>query len=431
MSRPSSFRRAGHASANLAAKLRTEGPSGVVRRAVRRLHQRLDGAALDFNLLPQDVADSTALALRTAPSVPEGRPLRVGWLCTPPMAGSGGHTTMFRMARALVEAGHRCDVVLYDRHGGDTDAAASIIHSSWPWADVDVRSVDDGLDDLDVVVATGWETAHVLASRSEAVVHRAYFIQDYEPLFYPHGTDHALATDTYRFGFTNIALGGMVHRWLTMQGVPSVRVAWGRDTHTYSLTNHGDRSGVAFFARPDTPRRGYRLGLFALAEFHRRCPDQEIHVFGADVTGTEFPVTCHGRPTPAQLNELYNSCAAGLALSFTNVSMVPDEMLAAGCLPVVNDSLDVRADFDNDHAEWALPTPTSLARALERAVYRSSPAAAAAAAASVAGTSWDRTASDVVAVIEDLAHGRPAEARTISAQALDGSDHEALGPVGH
>jgi hypothetical protein len=426
MNRPTAMRRAGHLSANLGAKLRTEGPGGVARRVVRRLHQRLDGASLDFNLLPEDVADSTALMLRTPPFVPEGRPLRIGWLCTPPMAGSGGHTTMFRVARALVDAGHRCEVVLYDRHRGDTSASAAVIHSSWPWADVSVRSVDDGLDHLDVVVATGWETAHVLASRTEAVVHRAYFIQDYEPLFYPHGTDHALATDTYRFGFTNIALGGMVHRWLTMAGVPSTPVAWGRDTHTYSLSNSGARSGVAFFARPDTPRRGYRLGIFALAEFHRRNPDQEIHVFGADVSGVGFPVTCHGRPTPAELNELYNRCAAGLALSFTNVSMVPDEMLAAGCLPVVNDSPDVRADFENPHAEWALPTPTSLALALERAVARSSPEVAAEAAASVAGTSWGRTGQDVVAVIEDLAHGRGGTPGRASAQPLDGSHQETL-----
>jgi hypothetical protein len=422
--------RAGHLGANVTAKLRAEGPKGVVRRAVRRLHQRLDGAALDFNLLPEDVADSSALALRTPPFVPEGRRLRVGWLCTPPMAGSGGHTTMFRVARALVDAGHRCEVVLYDRHRGDTAASAAVIHTSWPWAEVSVRSVDDGFDGLDVVVATGWETAHVLASRSAEVVHRAYFIQDYEPLFYPHGTDHALATDTYRFGFTNIALGGMVHRWLTLTGMASTPVAWGRDTHTYSLANQGSRSGVAFFARPDTPRRGYRLGIFALAEFHRRCPDQEIHVFGADVTGVGFPVTNHGRPTPAELNELYNRCAAGLALSFTNVSMVPDEMLAAGCLPVVNDSPDVRADFDNPHAEWASPTPAALATALERAVRRSSPEAAAAAAASVAGTSWGRTGSDVVRVIEELAYGRASHRPAMSADALERPDQEALGPVG-
>lgn len=398
-------RRAAALRTNVSAKLRAEGTSGVVRRVVRRAYQRLDVAALDFGLLPEDVADSTSLSLQTPSPVPDGRPLRVGWLCTPPPPGSGGHTTMFRMVRALEEAGHTCEIVLHDRHGGDTGACAAVIGSAWPWVRAHVRDVHDGLGGLDVVVATGWESAHVLASRSTEVVRRAYFIQDYEPMFYPHGTDHALATDSYRFGFTNIALGGMVQHRLALLGVPSTQVTFGRDTETYNLTNTGTRSGVAFFARPDTPRRGFRLGVLALAEFHRRRPDQEIHVFGADVGDLGFRVTRHGRPTPAQLNELYNRCAAGLTLSFTNVSLVPDEMLAAGCIPVVNDTEDTRAVFDNREAEWAVPTPQALAGALERVVAAASPERAAAAAASLVGTGWDRTGQEVLAVIEGLAHG--------------------------
>jgi hypothetical protein len=392
-------------SANVLTKFRQEGFTGLVRRAVRRAHQRLDVAALELGLLPEDVADSTALCLRTPPPVAAGQALRVGWICTPPPPGSGGHTTMFRMVRALEDAGHVCEIVLHDRHGGRTDHHAAVIRSAWPWVRAGVRDVRDGLDGLDVAVATGWESAHVLAKRDKAVVQRAYFIQDYEPMFYPHGTDHTLATDSYRFGFANIALGGMVQQRLSLLGVPSTQVTFGRDTETYALTNVGPRSGVAFFARPDTPRRGYRLGVLALAEFHRRRPDQEIHVFGADVGDLGFPLTRHGRPTPAQLNELYNRCAVGLALSFTNVSLVPDEMLAAGCVPVVNDTADTRAVFDNDLAEWAVPTPVALAGALERAVERATPESAVAAAASVAGTSWETTGREVRAILEALATG--------------------------
>ena len=405
MTLPDRVRRAAALRANVSAKLRAEGPSGVLRRAVRRAHQRLDVAALDFGLLPEDVADSTSLSLRTPPSVPLGRPLRVGWLCTPPPPGSGGHTTMFRMVRTLERAGHQCEIVLHDRHGGDTAASRAVIRAAWPWVRAGVRGIHDGLGGLDVVVATGWESAHVLASRTEEVVQRAYFIQDYEPMFYPHGTDHALATDSYRFGFTNIALGGMVQHRLHLLGVPSTQVTFGRDTETYALTNTGPRNGVAFFARPDTPRRGYRLGVLALADFHRRRPDHEIHVFGADVGDLGFPVTRHGRPTPAQLNELYNRCAVGLTLSFTNVSLVPEEMLAAGCIPVVNDTEDTRAVFDNREAEWAVPTPQALATALERAVAGASPERAAAATASLSGTGWEETGKEVLAVIERLARG--------------------------
>lgn len=35
---------------------------------------------------------------------------------------------------------------------------------------------------------------------------RVYFVQDYEPYLYPHGSAYTLADDTYRFGFQAIAL---------------------------------------------------------------------------------------------------------------------------------------------------------------------------------------------------------------------------------
>src|SRR5689334_10120771 len=41
-----------------------------------------------------------------APAAAPGQPLTVGWVCTPPSAGSGGHTTMFRMVAALEAHGH-------------------------------------------------------------------------------------------------------------------------------------------------------------------------------------------------------------------------------------------------------------------------------------------------------------------------------------
>lgn len=391
----------------LAGKLRREGPRGIVRRAVRRAYQRVDAGTLDFGLLPDDIADSTRLEMALVPPVPHGRPLVVGWLTTPPAAGSGGHTTMFRMVEALERAGHRCVVLLYDRHHGSTAAQAAVIRESWAGVRADVRSVDDGFDGLDACVATGWESAHVLAARPTAPLHRFYFIQDYEPLFSPHGSEYELAADSYRFGFTNIALGEMVHRRLREDlGVASELVPFSCDTAVYSLHNDAERSGVVFYAKPGLARRGYRLGTLALAEFHRRHPEQPIHVYGSLVPDLGGPVIHHGRLAPEELNALYNRCIAGLAMSFTNISLVAEEMLAAGCVPVVNSSLDSRADLDNPHVGWALPTPGGIADALADAVEAADiPARAAAAAASVRSDDWAIPRDGVRRIIEDTARG--------------------------
>ena len=54
----------------------------------------------------------------------------------------------------------------------------------------------------------------------------------------------------------------------------------------------------------------------------------------------------------------------GIALSFTNVSLVPDELLACGVIPVTNEAPYARGGLDNPHVRWTAPTPYGLADAL-------------------------------------------------------------------
>lgn len=392
--------------ASVVAKARHEGLRGTAQRVVRRIYHRLGAHDLDFGLLPEDIADSTRLAFDFGPfdsgqSVAPG-PLVVGWLTTPPAAGSGGHTTMFRMIRNLELRGHRCVVLLYDRHYGEVTQQAEVIRSAWPWLRADIRSIDEGLDGLDACVATGWQTAHVLARRATRQLDCFYFIQDYEPFFCARGSEYELAADTYRFGFTNIALGHMVRdRLRTELDVTAHMVPFSCDTTTYVQSNVGPRSGVVFYAKPELPRRGYLIGIRALAEFHDRHPEQEIHIYGTPGSDLPFPATLHGRLTPDELNTLYNRTIAGVAMSFTNISLVAEEMLASGCVPVVNDSADSRADLDNPQVVWALPTPGAIADALCRVIE--APGAelrAVAAAASVRRDDWKIPADGVAAIIE-------------------------------
>src|SRR5262245_8862169 len=103
-----------------------------------------------------------------------------------------------------------------------------------------------------------------------------------------------------------------------------------------------------------------------------------------------LPIVDHGEVSPDRLNEIYNRCFAGLSLSMTNVSLVPHEMLAAGCIPVVNDAEHNRAVLDNPFVRYAPPTPHALAAALDDVVATKDFAAlAASASASVSSASWE------------------------------------------
>jgi hypothetical protein len=386
--------------------LRHEGPSGVAARALKRLSDRVAPPSHMLNVLREDVLAAAEAQARTGgaatplPALP-GEPLTVAWVMTPPNPGSGGHTTLFRLVGALERAGHRCVLYLYDRWGGSLADHEAVLRRWWPWVRADVRDAAQGIDDAHAVVATAWATAYAVAG-SPAKGARFYLVQDIEPWFYPAGGEALLAEATYRFGFHGITAG----RWLAQKlrsdyGMAADHFEFGCDLDRYRLdTGAGapGRTGVCFFARPITPRRAFDLGALALEVFASRHPGVDIHFFGDPVGNMPFPVVDHGVMTPDELNRLYNRCAAGLVLSATNVSLVPHEMLAAGCIPVVNDAEHNRVVLDNAYVEYAPATPHDLAAALGRLVVRRPDelaAGAAAAAASVAGRSWDDAGATV------------------------------------
>jgi glycosyltransferase involved in cell wall biosynthesis len=127
----------------------------------------------------------------------------------------------------------------------------------------------------------------------------------------------------------------------------------------------------------------------ALELFAKRHPEIRIHLYGDRIGKLPFPLVDHGVLRPDELNRIYNRCFAALSLSMTNVSLVPYEMLSAGCIPVVNDAEHNRIVLDNPFIRYAAPTPHALARALEEVVTTEDFAAlSAAASASVFSASW-------------------------------------------
>jgi glycosyltransferase involved in cell wall biosynthesis len=397
--------------------LRAEGYAGVAARLAARVADRVSPpgsgrlpiAGADL-LRAGEIAASGWMLPPPLPVEP-GEPLTVAWVTTPPSLGSGGHTTMFRLVSALEQAGHTCILYFHDAHGWSLDQHERTLRSWWPWVNAEVRDAADGIEDAHAIFATAWETAYtVLASGARGT--RFYLVQDFEPSFYPAGSEALLAEATYRFGFHGVTAG----RWLAEilprdYGMAADHFDFGRDL-TYALdpsVGANERSGICFYSRPDSPRRAFELAMLALELFAARHPEVDIHLYGVDLPKrVPFAAIDHGTITPEQLNDLYNRCIAGLALSATNVSLVPHEMLAAGCIPVVNDAENNRMVLDNAHVAYAPATPFELAETLcalvERPVAERARAAEAA-AESVQGASWDDAGAAVERIVCDVVEG--------------------------
>lgn len=412
MSAPTAIERATQARRLLAA----EGWGGVCARLLRRTAQRIAPAGAGRLPVSREdllrAGEIAAEGLRLPPPLPHspGQPLQVAWICAPPGAGAGGFTTISRLIAGLEAAGHRCVLYLHDRHGWSLARHRQTIRQWWPTVQADVRDASQGIADAHAIFATSWETAYPALS-SPARGRRMYLVQDHEPSFHPAGSESLLAQATYRFGFHGVTAG----RWLaqTLRSEYGMRADWfdfGCELDLYSVDPLARRTGVCLYSRPSTPRRAFELAVAALEIFSGRHPDVDVHLFGEPAHRLPFAAEDHGLLSPQQLNDLYNRCAAGLVLSATNVSLVPYEMLASGCIPVVNDALHNRRVLDNEHVRYAPATPWALASALGELVRRepaAGRAAADAAAASVRHASWAQAASRVERIVGAAVHPEP------------------------
>jgi hypothetical protein len=381
--------------------LAAAGASGLVARMRAVAADRLAPKSAPFPVLRPDVlaADlSQPPRVQMLPFQGDESPI-LNWVTIPAGPNSGGHTTIFRMIRYLEAHGYKNRLYFYNVYGGDPEYYAVIAREAYGFRGP-VRVLDAaGMDDAHGIVATSWATAYPVynaPSRGK----RFYFVQDYEPLFYPVGALSLLAENTYRMGFHAITAG----KWLAAKlrsefAMQADSFDFGCDTAAYSVLPGKQRNGVVFYARPDAARRGFELGLMTMELFAAQHPKVELHIYGERMGGLPFRCHDHGRVSPEQLNRIYNQCFAGLSLSLTNVSLVPHEMLAAGCIPVVNDAEQNRMVLDNPFIRYAAAYPQALVNELSSVVRQPDFATLSeAAASSVLGTSWADAGATVDAI---------------------------------
>lgn len=357
-----------------------EGPRQFVGRAFGRISRLLIGSPEHLLVDPRDAmaVDWTERQKRFDERVIVGHePAEIAWISSPPGPESGGHQNLFRFVKFAEEAGHRSTIYLYDRSGHSISDVRAMVRYSAAYPDLAARIVPydprSGVaPDTDAIFATGWETAYP-AFRDESNARRLYFVQDFEPSFYPVGSQSLLAENTYRFGFFGITAG----RWLADKlardyGMRTAHFDFAVDHSMYHVVNEEPRREVFFYARPVTPRRAFEFGVYALADFAAMRPDVTINFAGWNVGGFDLPFRYRNLASLpiTELNALYNRCAAALVLSLTNLSLLPLELMAAGTVPVINDAPNNRLVVDNEFIEWTPPSPAAIARRLTEVIDR-------------------------------------------------------------
>jgi glycosyltransferase involved in cell wall biosynthesis len=300
--------------------------------------------------------------------------MTIGWVLSPVTAGSGGQNTIVRFARYLKQQGHDVTFYIYEGVQPQSTTEAKKILSEDFHFDVAVRKLAD-YQESDAVFATGWETAYPVFNL-ETSAHKCYFIQDFEPYFYGIGSKSVLAENTYKMGFYGITAGKwLAHRMQKDYGMLVDYFDFGADLSVYRPSSFVQKQKkVVFYARPVTERRAFELGVIALDIFHQKHPDYTIEFIGWDVSEytIPFPYVNRGILTHSELATLYQESVACLVLSLTNVSLLPLEVLAAGCIPVLNEGENNKMVLgENEYIAYAAAAPIQLAQRMSELVSRS------------------------------------------------------------
>lgn len=333
----------------------------------------------------------------------------INWVIPPFGFGSGGHLNIMRFVSHLEGDGFDCNIIIV---GEPRPASAGVVHKQLnDWFFPFKGRVYLGMESAppaNITIATSWQTAYYVRNFMPTLK-RCYFVQDFEPCFYASGSDYAWAEDTYRFGFMGITAGSWLRDKLSSEyGMPAEAFGFSYDREIYKPLPRpeSDRRRIFFYARPPTPRRAFEMGILVLEAVAQRLPDIEVILAGWDVNNYQIPFHHRnlGILPVEELPEVFSQCDAALVLSFSNISLLPLELMACGIPVISNRAPCTEWLLSDENAKLAMATVPDLANAVcsvlenpgERERLRS------AGLAFANSTSWAREGDKVASILRRL-----------------------------
>lgn len=293
----------------------------------------------------------------------------INWVVPPFGFGSGGHLNIFRFVHHLENEGFDCRIIVVGEPQPVSVQQARKQINDWFFPLKGAVYLGIGAaPPAHITIATSWQTAYYVRS-FQSTIHRCYFVQDFEPYFYAPGAEYAWAEETYRFGFTGITAGNWLKDKLASEydmRTYAFGFSFDHDLYTPRERREADVRRIFFYARPPTQRRAFEMGMLVLDEVTRRLPDVKVVLAGWDVSGYHIPFE-HlnaGIVGLGSLPDLYSQCDVALVLSFTNLSLLPLELMACGTPVVSNRAPCTEWLLNDDNACLAAPKVEALSDAL-------------------------------------------------------------------
>ena len=336
--------------------------------------------------------------------------LTINWLIPDFGIGSGGHLNIFRFISMLEKRGYKNTICIVGSNKQESPLRAKeAICKHFFELEAHVVFGVETLAPAYYSFATSWITAYALRGFGQTV-HKLYFVQDFEPAFYSRGSEYDFAEETYKFGFHGICAGSWLSKKLSADygmKCQSVGFSFDRDLYQQTLRREPNKLRVFCYCRPPTIRRGWESAMLALSLVGQKLPDVEFIFAGWDMSNYYFPYP-HlnaGVCSLKELPDLYSQCDVALVFSFTNLSLLPLELMACGCIVVSNRAPNTEWLLNDENSVIpASSSPRSVADAmidiLENPVKRRDLARAAKDFASL--TVWEVEGEKMASILTEL-----------------------------
>jgi len=280
----------------------------------------------------------------------------------------GGYIALFSFARKLIDAGCSLRFVVTDLMSQPVSRVMQTLGEQSTVTYCLSRSEVRYLLDEDVLIFGGgdrflgysWATmrkAAGAAARTNGSL-PVFFIQEYEPIFYPFDSIRALANETYELPHIGVFNSDMLADYFLSRGIAKygdANMIVFRHAITKmpppaldELRGRGSRK-LLFYARPEAhaARNLFELGFLAVAQAIQEGvfdPRWEFHGIGLgfdldelELPGTGVKMKMVRRLDLDRYKNFVGGCDLGLSLMYSpHPSVPPYEMAAAGLVTVTN-----------------------------------------------------------------------------------------------
>lgn len=290
----------------------------------------------------------------------------------------GGIFTIFRFIEKFSQEDVFNNIIIYDNSAFNVEKLKDEITEKFPkLINYKLIIFDPGnqqIDSLpvcDIAICSFWVSAYLLLKFNKTK-RKYYFIQDYEPLFYPAGSTYALAESTYRFGFRALVntpgLLAAVNQHHGMEGISFIPAVDQTVYRPFAHKKPNNKVRIFFYARPNNPRNAFNLGINIIKQLIEKY-DDKIEIVTAGANWQESMYGLGGKiknlgllNSIGEVADLYRTCDIGFVYMLSkHPSYQPFEFMASGMATVTNNNEDnLWLLKDGENCLLSEPSPTAM-----------------------------------------------------------------------